>query len=95
MSMYKGAKTRVQVGGGHSEEFYVGVCVYQGSVISPFMFSIVLDVLSEDGKILFSLFQQKWMYLKHAFLVLFFMEAKAGPCMRVKEPDLMHSTFVA
>ena len=32
ISMYKGAKTRVQVGGGHSEEFDVGV----GSVLSPF-----------------------------------------------------------
>ena len=36
MSMYKEAKTRVQVGGGHSEEFDVGVGVYQESVLSPF-----------------------------------------------------------
>ena len=50
MSMYKGAKTRVQVGSGHSEEFDVGVGVHQGSVFSPFLFSIVLDVLSEDGR---------------------------------------------
>ena len=50
MSMYKGAKTRVKVGGGHSEEFDVGVGVHQGSVLSPFLFSIVLDVLSEDGR---------------------------------------------
>ena len=47
-SMYKEAKTRVKVGGGHSEEFDVGVDVHQGSVLSPFLFSIVLDVLSED-----------------------------------------------
>ena len=49
MSMYKVAKTRVQVGGGHSEEFDVGVGVHQGSVLSPF-FSIVLDILFEDGR---------------------------------------------
>ena len=48
--MYKGAKTRVKVGGGHSEEFDVGVSVHQGSVVSPFLFSIVLDVLPEDGR---------------------------------------------
>ena len=50
MSMYKGAKTRVKVGRGHLEEFYVGVGVHQGSVVTPFLFSIVLDVLSEDGR---------------------------------------------
>ena len=48
MSMYKGAKTWVQVGGGHSEEFDVGV--HQESVLSPFLSSIVLKVLSEDGR---------------------------------------------
>ena len=50
MSMYKRAKTRVKVGGGHSEEFDVGVGVHQGSVLSPFLFSIVLDVLSENER---------------------------------------------
>ena len=58
MSMYKGAKKRVKVGGGHSEEFDVGVGVHQGSVLSPFLFSILLDVLSEDGRkgVLYELF---------------------------------------
>ena len=46
MSIYKGAKTRVKVGGEHSEEFDVRVGVHQRSVFSPFLFSIVLDVLS-------------------------------------------------
>ena len=45
MSMYKGAKARVQVGGGHSEDFDVSVGVHQGSALSPFLFSIVLDVM--------------------------------------------------
>ena len=48
--MYKGAKTRVKVGDGHSEEFDVGVGVHQRSVLTPFLFSIMLDVLSEDGR---------------------------------------------
>ena len=38
MSMYKGAKTRVQVEGGHSEEFDVCVGVHQGSVLYRFCF---------------------------------------------------------
>ena len=49
MLMCKEAKMRVQVGGGHSEEFDVGVGVHQRSVLSSFFFSIVLDVLSKDG----------------------------------------------
>ena len=50
MSMYKGAKTWVQVEGRHSEEFDFGVGVHQGSVLLTFLFSIVPDVLSEDGR---------------------------------------------
>ena len=49
MSMYKGAKMRVQVEGGHLEEFDVSVGLHQASVFSPFLFSLVLDT-SEDGK---------------------------------------------
>ena len=44
------SKTRVQVEGGLSEEFDVGVGVHQGSVLSPFLFTIALNVLSEDGR---------------------------------------------
>ena len=44
MSMCKRAKTPVQVGSGHLKEFDIGVGVHQGSVLSPFLFLIVLDV---------------------------------------------------
>ena len=39
MSLYEGAKTRVRVDSELSEEFEVKVGVYQGSVLSPFIFS--------------------------------------------------------
>ena len=32
------------------EKFDVGIGAHQGSVLLPFLFSIVLNVLSEDGK---------------------------------------------
>ena len=50
MSIYKGAKTQVQVGDGHLEEFDVGVGIHQGSVLSPFLFSIMLNKLSESER---------------------------------------------
>ena len=50
MKLYKGAKTRVQVGDGYSEKFGVGVGIHQGSVLSPLLFAIVVDVLSEERR---------------------------------------------
>ena len=50
MNLYKDAKTRVQVGNGYSEDLNVSVGVHQGSVLSPFLFATVLDVLSEEGR---------------------------------------------
>ena len=41
--------TKTQVGGECSKESDVGVGAHQGSVLSPF-FSIVLHILSEDGR---------------------------------------------
>ena len=43
MQLYDGAKTRVKVGRGMSEAFDVGVGLHQGSVLSPFLFAIVID----------------------------------------------------
>ena len=45
MKMYEGAKTKVRVRNGLSEEFEVKVGVHQGSVLSPFLFNIVMDVV--------------------------------------------------
>ena len=48
MSLYDGAKTRVRVGSAYSEEFEVKVAVHQGSVMSPLLFAIVVDVITEN-----------------------------------------------
>ena len=50
MRLYHGAKTNVQVGSELSEEFLVQVGVYQGSVLSPLLFSIVVNVISEKAR---------------------------------------------
>ena len=43
--MYANVRSRVRVGEGYSEEFEVKVAVHQGSVLSPLLFIIVLEVL--------------------------------------------------
>jgi hypothetical protein len=48
MRLYEGAKTKVKVGKGMSEAFNVKVGVHQGSVLSPFLFAIVMDVVCGD-----------------------------------------------
>ena len=48
MSLYDGAITRVRVGTELSEEFFVKVGVQQGSVLSPLLFAIVVDVNTES-----------------------------------------------
>ena len=50
MSLYDGAKTRVKVGSAYSEEFEVKVGVHQGSVLSPLLFAIVVDVVTENAR---------------------------------------------
>ncbi len=46
-AMYHNARARVRVGSSLSEEFDVKVGVHQGSVLSPLLFIIVLEALSE------------------------------------------------
>ena len=54
MSLYNGAKTKVKVGSGLLDEFSGNVGVHQGSVLSPLLFVIVVDAVTErvrDGSI--------------------------------------------
>ena len=50
MSLYKGARTKVKVGTPFSEEFEVNVGVHQESVLSPLLFAIVVDVVTNEIK---------------------------------------------
>ena len=46
--MYDGATTTVRSAAGLTEEFKVGVGLHQGSALSPFVFAIIMDRLTED-----------------------------------------------
>ena len=48
MSLYEGAKARVRDGLELFEEFEVKVCVHQGSALSPLLFAIMVDVITES-----------------------------------------------
>ena len=48
MSLYKGCETAVSVDGELSSSFSVKVGVHQGSVLSPILLIMVMDVLTED-----------------------------------------------
>ena len=48
--MYHNARSRVCVGNGQSEEFEVKVGVHQGSVLSPLLFIVVLEALSQNSR---------------------------------------------
>ena len=47
MSLYEGAETRVRVDSILSEVFVANVGMNQGSVLSPFLFAVVADVVTE------------------------------------------------
>ena len=46
--IYHGATTNVRSAAGLTEKFRVGVGLHQGSVLSPFLFAIIKDKLTED-----------------------------------------------
>ena len=46
--MYVGATTAVRSAAGLTEEFKVGVGLHQGSALTPFLFTIIRDKLTED-----------------------------------------------
>jgi len=50
MGLYDGTKIRVRVGTELLEEFYVKVGVYQGSLLSPLLFMIVVDETTADAR---------------------------------------------
>ena len=50
MSLYDGAKIRVRIESAYSEEFKVKVDVYQGSVLLPLWFAIVVDIITENAR---------------------------------------------
>ncbi|VFQ64538.1 unnamed protein product [Cuscuta campestris] len=45
--MYDGGRTRVRTTRGDSESFSVGMGLHQGSALSPFLFALVMDVLTQ------------------------------------------------
>ena len=51
MAMYEGMTTRIWCDGGGSEWFEVNVRVHQGSVLSPLLFIIVLEVVSKEPRV--------------------------------------------
>ena len=50
MSLYDGAKTKVRVGSAYSEELEVKVGVHQRSVLSPLLFAIVVNIITENAR---------------------------------------------
>ena len=50
MSLYEGAETKVRVRSGLLEEFSVKVGVHQGSVLSPLLFAMVIDEVTENAR---------------------------------------------
>ena len=46
--MYKNCKTRVRCAVGTTTDFYMKVRLHQGSALSPFLFAIVMDSLTEQ-----------------------------------------------
>ena len=48
MKMYEETLSQVKVEGEASKEFAVRVGIHQGSILSPFIFAVVMDVVTEE-----------------------------------------------
>ena len=44
--MYEGSRMSVRTLGGVTNDFFVGIGLHQGSVLSPFLFTLVMDELA-------------------------------------------------
>jgi len=44
--MYEGGRTSVRTPGGVTNGFFIGMGLHQGSALSPFLFTLVMDVLT-------------------------------------------------
>ena len=51
MSLYEGAKTTIRVDSELLEEFEVNVGMPRGSVLSPFLFAVVVNVVTEFPRV--------------------------------------------
>ena len=50
MSLYNGVKPRMSVGSAYSEKFEVKPRIHEESVLSPLLFAIVVDVITENAR---------------------------------------------
>ena len=48
MKMYQKVLSQVKVEGENSKELAVMVNIHQGSILSPFIFAVVMDVVTEE-----------------------------------------------
>lgn len=48
IDMYEGCETVVKTAAGNTEEFRVGMGLHQGSVLSPFLFVVIMEILTKN-----------------------------------------------
>jgi len=46
--MYEGVKTSVRSSAGDTEYFHIDIGLHQGSALSPFLFTIIMDELTRE-----------------------------------------------